>query len=159
MYDKTAMALALTLVAGVVGLGMAPASPVVAVTADCTHDFDIPDSELLSSPRTLAASASETGRERVMAVSGDEDVRVELQTNDDQLEFGIFEDINGCVRSTNVSPASCESDVLLDTTDPNEDEDSHLCKLLAPSSGSRTFYVVFENVQSSDALEYEVFLV
>lgn len=131
------------------------AVPVAAVDADCDADFQIKDSETLANTRQLAAGANETGLEDVTAKDGDEKVTVELLTDDDELEFGIFEDMPPCQRSSNVSD-DCDDDVQLDTTG-QESTETHTCNLEAPLSGSRDFYIVFENVQSTDALDYKVY--
>jgi hypothetical protein len=133
------------------------ALPATAVSPDCTKDFDIVDSEALASERQLGADASETGLEDAIALDGDENVTVELRTNDDELELGIFEDNNGCERSTHAS-SNCDSDVLLDTTG-SDTEDSQTCTIEAPNSGSRDFYFVFENVEmDGDPLKYKVYV-
>lgn len=155
MNSKTAVAMALVLVAGV---GPFLAAPAAAVAADCTEDYTIPETQPLF-PRTLAAGASEVGLIDVSAAGGDKTVRVQLDSDDDMLEFGIFEVVsNQCQRSTNVNTVVCQSDVLLDTTPllvfPPVSQD---CELDAPSSGARSFYFVFENVEpGGDALQYSV---
>lgn len=148
-----AIALAMSLTAAL------SAVPAAAVSADCTEDFDIEDSESLADKRTLAAGANETGLEDAKAVSGDEEVTVELLSNDDKLEFGIFQDTDGCTRSKKVSPDDCESDVVLDTTGAGTTEDSMTCTIEAPNSGSRDFYFPLENIElNGDSLEYKVYV-
>lgn len=155
MNSKTAVAMALVL-ASVASL---VASPAAAVTADCTEDFTIPTSEPGAST-TLAAGASEVGLIDVSAAGGDKTVRVQLTTDDDILEFGIFEVVSStCQRSTNVNTVACQSDVTLDTTPllvlPPLTQD---CQLDAPASGTRSFYFVFENVEMGDALGYKAWV-
>lgn len=154
--QRTTIATAIVLVVAGMGAGLS-AVPGAAVMADCTEDYDIPDSEPLVA-RDLAAGEMETGKENVKASEGNETLHVELVSNDDKLEFGIFEDVDGCSRSTNVAPTACESDVVLDTTDSNS-TDSKTCTLIAPDNGSRTFYVVFENIEENgDELEYKAWV-
>lgn len=154
--DRTTIAVAVAMIISTVGAGIS-AVPVAAVMADCSADYNIADSEPLVG-RSLAAGENETGKEEVKASEGDEQLQVELVSDDDKLEFGIFEKVDGCSRSTNVAPTLCESDVVLDTTGPNQ-TDSETCTLEAPDSDSRAFYVVFENIEDNgDELEYKAWV-
>lgn len=145
--------MAVFLVASMAGLSVTPTA--AAVDPDCNEDFEIADSEATASTRTLNAGQSETGEEDVLALTGDEVLTVELLSPDDVLEFGIFEDVDGCMRSSHVSPNDCKSDFVLDTTNMDPDDDAKECTLRAPGSGSRTFFVVFENIEvNGDALDY-----
>lgn len=150
------MAIAIATVMVAAGLSVAPS--VAAVDADCTEDFDIADSELLASTRDLDPGEMETGLEDVEDNETNQEVTVELTSNDDKLEFGVFEDVSGCDRSNNVS-SNCLSDVTLDTTDPSVNTDSETCTLESPDSGTREFFFVQENIEDpGDELEYKIFV-
>lgn len=154
--ERTATAIAMALLTGLAAA--LSAAPVSAVDPDCTKDFDIADSELLASERDLDPNEEETGLEDVDANESDVEVTVDLETDDSELEFGIFEDTGSCDRSQNVS-TDCASDVKLDTTGSQTSEDSETCMLHSPSSGVRDFYVVMENLQDSgDPLGYEIYV-
>lgn len=151
----TAKAIALATLMVATSLTVAPAA--TAVDPSCTEDFDIADSESAATSRDLNPNADETGLEDAAASSGDEQVTIELLTNSDKLELGIFEDIDGCQRATHVSPTSCESDMTLDTTPANVKTDSVTCTIEAPDSGTRDFYFVVENLQG-DELSYQAYV-
>lgn len=153
-YLATAMAFAL--VAGLAGLSLTPT--VAAVIADCDDEFLIPDSEPLIS-RVLLGNAAETGREDVTASGGDEEITVDLRSNNDKLEFGVFVlDGNNCLVAANEDPAlsDCGSSEVLDTTDGDQTE-SKACTLEAPSSGTLEYYVHVVN-QQSDQLSYKIWM-
>lgn len=156
MKTHTAVAMALLSMSVLAGLA---AVPVQAVDPDCTEDFNIPGVEQ-DPARTLAGNDEVTWAIDVSTAGGDETVRVSLESNNDLMEFAIFEDDDGCDRSEHVETQECkEQDVDLDTTDllvtPPESQD---CVLDAPGSGDRTFYLVLENLEG-DSLEYTIFKV
>lgn len=145
--EQRAMAIAIATVMVAAGLSVAP--PAAAVSADCTEDYNI-----TSTPktRTLAANGSEAGLVEVSAPT-DEKLNVTLETPNAEMEFGIFELVDDdCTRSTNVSD-NCDQDVKLETNGGGDD--SIECTLEAPLSGTRDFYVVFEN-PGSDPIDYTV---
>lgn len=147
----------MALVVAGLSAGIAPAPLAAAVSPDCNEEFEIADSEQDASDRKLAVGVGETGLEDVLATSGDENVTVRLLTNNDKLEFGIFE-LDGltCERSQTVSPTTCQSDVVLDTT-ANPHPQEEVCTLQAPNLGSKDYYIHMENIGDSP-LKYEIFV-
>lgn len=153
MKTHTAVAMALLSMSVLAGLA---AVPVQAVTADCSETNEIPNSPQ-DPPKSLPGGQDVTWWIEVTAAGGDETVRVSLESNNDLMEFAIFEDVNGCDRSAHVNTQECkQQDVELNTTSlivtPPEFQD---CELGAPGSGDRTFYFVLDNLQN-DALDYTI---
>lgn len=148
MRTKLAVAMALALVATAVGMVVAPAA--VAGHKDCHEDFEI-DSDRQT--RTLDVGESEVGHSAVSAPL-DETLNVTLETDDDKLEFTIREkDGNNCIEPADLS-SDCQGTVEL-TTEGSSTTDSKECTLPAPTSGTRDFYITFENVGNS-SLMYSV---
>lgn len=145
MHRKLATAMALAFVVGAVGLSIVPT--VAAVTADCDDDYAITATK---QSRSLNTSESEVGLSEVRAADGDETMTVTLQTNSAKLEFGVFivDPSNGnCVSAKDEGVSDCGTAEVLDTTDSNVDPPISIdCRLDAPLTGTRDFYVPFENI-------------
>lgn len=149
MKEQLAYAMAFAFVVGAVGLSIVPS--VAAVPSICDEDYLIDGTK---QARPLDPDEVEVGRSDVSA-PGDEVMTVNLTTNNDKLEFGIFElDGDDCDRSDNVS-SNCDQDVTLDTTGGNP-TDAIDCILEAPPVGTLEFYVVFEHIEDNNGLEYTV---
>jgi hypothetical protein len=133
------------------------AVPAAAVSADCTDDFLIPDSEPLV-PRSLSGSAAEVGKEDVTASGGDEKVTVRLESLDDKLEFGVFvlDSNNDCVSATSLDQSDCGASETLSTMNQAPSVET-TCRIDAPSSGSVDYFFHVEN-QQSDALDYSIWM-
>jgi len=129
------------------------AVPAAAVSADCTSDYTIQDTEP-STPRVLLGLTSETGVEDVTAAGGTENVTIRLDSNNDKLEFGVFVlDANqDCVAATDEGISDCSSAETLDTTGTAA-TDKITCRLDPPSSGTRDYFFHVENSQA-DSLDY-----
>lgn len=146
----TAIAIATVLVAA----GLSVVQPAAAVNADCSEEFDIPDSEPTTS-RILLANAEETGREDVKASSGDEEVTVSLDSPDDTLEFGVFYlDGQTCVKASQDGLSTCGGSETLDTHN-NPVPHQKTCEIDAPTSGARDYFFHVAN-QEDDSLEYRM---
>lgn len=135
------------------GLSVAPAA--TAGHGDCHKDFNIPDSKpgRLQS-RTLLMGESEVGLEKVTASGGDEELHVLLDT-DDILEWTVFiEDANNNCQT--FSSGDCDIGGSYPNTIQTEDTEQ-TCTLDAPSSGSESYWVLFENV-GSNSLQYRTWV-
>lgn len=143
MKDQLVTAVALALIAGMVGLA---GTPTVAAQGTCVEDFEIADSEAAASNRPLDPSEVEIGLEDV--VSGtDETLHVGLRSVLDELHVKVFvKDGNDCDDKTNQMCGV--STVILD-----EFDEEATCTLDA--SNSQDYFVAFTNAQSSDGLLYE----
>lgn len=141
MYDKTATALALVLVAGVGGLGMVPGA--IAEHNNCHQTFSVVDGEP-AVPTLLSGNDFEIGVEDV-AAGTDEILHVELTSDDDQLDWTVYMlDANDdCVVYDAVN---CDESI----TTPEE----QTCRLDAPGSGSIDYWVVLDNPED-DALLFK----
>lgn len=143
---KTKIAVAMALVVAGVGLSLPSVDTVRAQSSNrpVLADFQIADSESSANLRNLGASSEEIGSEDVSAGSP-ETLHVRLETANDQLDWTVFHrDANDeCVK---YDLTNCER-----TIDQKDEEQT--CDLDAPNSGSKTYWVKFENPEG-DSLQY-----
>ncbi len=155
MNHKLATAMAVVLVAGMAGLSATPTA--AAVSPDCDDEFPILHLEPPVS-RELAGNGEETGSATGIALTGDERVTVQLVSNNDKLEFGVFvvdPDTQQCVSATSLNLSDCGAAEQLDTTPGSVTQVQTNCQIDAPNEGTRDYFFHMKNLQS-DALEYKI---
>jgi hypothetical protein len=143
-----AVAIATVLVAAGLSVGL---GTVQAASPCGNEDFDIADSKSLASIRDLNPGESEIGREDVSAVTGDETLHVELVDAgaDGELTWTVYHQPSSCEEYT---AGGCDQTNVLDT------ETEVTCTLNAPNSGMKDYFVVFEETNDNNQIDYRAWV-
>lgn len=111
-------------------------------SSDCSSDYDIAESHDDAGSRTLLGGFEEVGLADVDAGTP-EDLRVHLETSDDQLDIEVFHIDGDTCQEFNES--NCDVSVT---------QTSHqtVCTLDDPMSGTKDYWVHFTNPESDELI-------
>lgn len=152
---KTKLAVAMALVVAGIGAGLGPAPFAAAQSSNCPvlEDFTIPDSKP-SGVRTLQAGESEIGLEDVSASGGAETLNVEFVDAgaNGELVWTVYhlDSNDDCVK---YDPTNCDR-----TMATNDEGETFTCTLDPPNSGSKDYWVHYEENSSQNSIDYRTWV-
>lgn len=144
---KTKLAIAVALVVAGIGAGVSTVPGAATSQTVCDQDdFSIPSSEPLVA-RELAAGESEVG---TVDVDANDPKKLRVKLTDEGVDGNLhwvvkYDRDQSCDK---LDPMDCEGNI---STSPTK----QTCTLDDPSSGTRTYHVLFEETNLNNAIKYK----